>query len=122
MNPVLLFLVFVSAAAVAHFSMMLRLSGAGEPVRYYRAFWQYEEYYRRYAQLAPERGWGLWPYYLSWALVGMAALLIPFVSKAVNDGPQKLDLTRGGGFLAWAGFIAVMVAVAYVARGWAREE
>jgi|GEM_PF-5853735 len=118
--PVLLFFVLLCAAAVAHFSMLWRLRAAGEPVRYYRAFWQYEEYYRRYAELAPERGWPMWPYHASWVLVGIAAVLIPFVGKAVNQGPQKLDLTRGPGFLAWAGFIGVLVAVAYVRRGKAK--
>lgn len=120
--PVMLFFVFVIAAAVAHFSMMLRLRAAGEPARYYRAFWQYEAYYRRYAVLAPERGWAMWPYYSSWALAGMAALLIPFVSRAVNDGPQKLDLTRGSGFLVWAAVIAALVGLAYASRRWARED
>jgi len=120
MNPVLLFFVFLFAAAAAHFSMMLRLRAAGEPVRWYRAFWQYEAYYRRYAALAPARGWAMWPYYSSWALTGMAALLIPFVGKVLNGGPQRLDLTSGGGFLVWATVIALLVGVAYASRGWAR--
>jgi len=122
MTPVLLFFVFIVAAGVAHFAMMLRLQGAGEPIRWYRAFWQYETYYRRYAALAPARGWGLWPYYTSWLLTGVAALFIPFVARAVNDGPQKLDLTRGTGFLIWTAAITLAVTLAYAARAWAREE
>jgi hypothetical protein len=111
-----LFFALLIAGTLAHWTMMLRLSNAGEPVRFYRAFWQYEAYYRRYAVLAPERGWGLWPYHAAWLLLGGAALLVPFVAKALNDRPQKLDLTAGPGLVAWAALVAGLVAWAYLTR------
>jgi hypothetical protein len=111
-----LFFALLTAGTVAHWTMMLRLSHAGEPVRFYRAFWQYEAYYRRYAALAPARGWGLWPYHAAWLLLGGAALLVPFVMREMNDQPPKLDLTRGSGLVIWCGAIAGLVAWAYLSR------
>lgn len=111
-----LFFVLLGSGTIAHFTMMLRVSNAGDPVRFYRAFWQYEAYYRRYAELAPGRGWGLWPYHSAWLFLGGAALLMPFVAKEINGSSPKLDLTTGPGLVAWAVIVCGLVAWAYLSR------
>jgi hypothetical protein len=71
--------------SILYFIMRARVAGAGIPVKFYVSWKELRRVLRLYKELAPEKGWSLWPiagYWVSIATLIVIGLVLAWTSRA----------------------------------------
>ncbi|MBI3669390.1 MAG: hypothetical protein HY237_06400 [Acidobacteria bacterium] len=111
----LLALLFGGFACALGYRVMWCVARAGHPVKVFATVFDTIRVFRVYRQLAPTRGWPLWPIMGFWVLSGIAfvfgiaaALSLPPRLRTAGRPPQSLRGYISPTFLAWISLAAAL--------------